>query len=87
MATTEKARRKRKHTQPEADLLSYRTPMAVAELKIFWNQNAFYVCPKCQTTLEREFQAYCDRCGQCLDWKGYKKAQRIHIHWDGSTVK
>ncbi len=87
MATAEKTRMKRLHRQPESDPLSYRIPMTVTEQKVFWNRNTFYVCPKCQATLEREFQSYCDRCGQCLDWKGYKSAKPIHIYWDGSTVK
>ena len=24
--------------------------------------------------MEREYQSYCDRCGQALDWKGFSKA-------------
>ena len=33
-----------------------------------------YICPRCGITMEREFMSYCDRCGQCLGWKHYKKA-------------
>ena len=36
------------------------------------------VCPRCKTTMEREYMAYCDRCGQCLDWRGLKKAQVVY---------
>lgn len=28
----------------------------------------FYVCPNCKITLDKEFQAYCDKCGQKLKW-------------------
>lgn len=28
----------------------------------------YYVCPQCQITLEREYQAFCENCGQKLDW-------------------
>ena len=35
---------------------------------------SFPVCPRCQLTMEREYQSYCDRCGQALDWKGFSKA-------------
>jgi len=52
---------------------AYRTPMRITHLRKYRNA-AYYVCPRCGITLEREFMAYCDRCGQCLDWKGYRKA-------------
>lgn len=39
--------------------------------------NVFPVCPKCETPLAREYQAYCDRCGQKLDWIGYRNAEII----------
>ena len=32
----------------------------------------FPVCPNCNCTLEREFQSYCDRCGQRLSWSLFK---------------
>ena len=32
------------------------------------------ICPKCGRTMEREYQHYCDRCGQRLGWKGLSKA-------------
>ncbi len=28
----------------------------------------FPVCPQCGITLNREYQRYCDRCGQQLSW-------------------
>ena len=32
-------------------------------------------------SLERDFQLYCDRCGQRFDWKYYKKVKIIdNIH-------
>ena len=80
-AVKEKRRTKRRQHIVPSD---YRTPMQIVQVRIFWNNNAFYVCPRCQVTLEREFQSYCDRCGQCLNWRGRKKAERIFIHWDGS---
>ncbi len=60
---------------------SYRTGMSVTEVMVyqsaFLGRSGYYVCPRCHTTLEREFVAYCDRCGQHLDWKNYKKARVI----------
>ena len=52
--------------------LSYRIPMPVTEVCRFQGTSsliAFPVCPQCGQTMEREFQSYCDRCGQCLDWE------------------
>ena len=40
--------------------------------------DAFAVCPSCNTTLEREYQNYCDRCGQKLSWKQYSRANVIY---------
>ena len=59
-------------------LSSYRLLMPVAEVIVFSNGHAYYVCPRCGITLEREFVAYCDRCGQHLDWRGYKKAKVVY---------
>ena len=53
---------------------SYRTPMQVTQLRKY-RTTAYYICPRCNITMEREFMAYCDRCGQCLSWKGYRKAE------------
>ena len=38
-------------------------------------QNSYALCPGCGTTLEREYQHYCDRCGQHLSWKHYSSAE------------
>lgn len=32
---------------------------------------AFPVCPRCDITMEREYQFFCDRCGQRLDWEAF----------------
>lgn len=63
-------------------LLEYRRPMQVSEVKIFPTfprKTGYYVCPRCKITMDREFMAFCDRCGQCLDWHGYRNAKVIHI--------
>ena len=38
----------------------------------------YYRCPRCQQLLEREFIGYCSSCGQCLDWREYRKARRVY---------
>ncbi len=75
-AVKEKHKTKRKpHIAPS----DYRSPMQIMQVRIFWDNNAFYVCPRCETSLEREYMRYCDRCGQCLGWRDRKKAERIYI--------
>ena len=56
---------------------SYRQPMPVREVKVLVN-TGYYVCPRCSLTIEREFMSFCDRCGQCLNWKYYKKAKIVY---------
>ena len=54
--------------------ISYRIPMPVTEVRRFQGTSgfiAFPVCPHCGQTMEREFQSYCDRCGQCPDWERF----------------
>ena len=59
-------------------LMTYRTPMMVIDIVSFYHfpeDDVYYRCPRCQELLPREFMAYCDRCGQCLDWREYRKAK------------
>ena len=61
-------------------LLSYRTPMSINELMEFsfgWGTTTYYICPRCDVTLEREYQSFCDRCGQHLNWHSCRKAKII----------
>lgn len=58
------------------DAESYRTPMAVTQVRKYRNAT-YYICPRCSVTMEREFMAYCDRCGQCLKWKHYRQARVV----------
>ena len=58
-------------------VLSYRQPMSVREVKVLVN-TGYYVCPRCSLTMEWEFMSFCDRCGQCLNWKYYKKAKIVY---------
>ena len=50
------------------DAVSYRIPRLVTEMICFRDGNEYPVCPRCEITLEREYQAFCDRCGQALNW-------------------
>lgn len=62
-------------------LASWRIPMPVTELKVFSNcpgRPAYYVCPRCGITMEREFMSFCDCCGQRLGWRSYQNAKIIY---------
>lgn len=50
-------------------------PIRVVQVLRFPYGAKFPICPSCGITLEREYQQYCDRCGQCLSWKFFRKAQ------------
>ena len=50
--------------------LDYRIPRQVTAIRKI-TQYYFPVCPKCNCTMEREYQSYCDRCGQALRWKEF----------------
>lgn len=64
--------------QMVAYFASYRQERSITEVMVFSNSNAYYACPRCKATLDREFVSFCDRCGQSLSWKGYRKAKIIH---------
>lgn len=49
--------------------LGYRQPMEVRELAQYSSGELFPVCPRCGGAMEREYQGYCNRCGQCLGWR------------------
>ena len=59
---------------------SFRLPMTVNEIHLLRNNMALSVCPRCHLTLDREYQSYCDRCGQALDWKHLKHALVVLIN-------
>ena len=66
--------------------------MAVAESRFICGLGCYPVCPYCKLTLDREYQHFCDRCGQELDWKDYSNAiiifpQSVMKRSEGSCSK
>lgn len=60
--------------------LAFRIPMKVTHVhcsKYLGGLTVFPVCPQCGDTLEREYQGFCDRCGQLLDWSTFPNAAII----------
>ncbi len=65
---------------PVLQEISFRKQLPVTHIRCYRNiygLTGFPVCPRCRLTLEREYQAYCDRCGQCLGWKTFSRATVI----------
>ena len=66
------------------NLSAYRCPMTVGEYVLyqsaFYKESAYYICPRCDVTLDREYQTFCDRCGQRLNWKHITKANLRCMH-------
>ena len=61
------------------EIISYRTAIRVTECITYDKCTSFPICPKCDCALEREYQSYCDRCGQKLSWVGYLKAKVRYV--------
>lgn len=52
----------------QLELYSYRVPRLVRDSSICLDGYYYARCPRCQSSLGRDYQLYCDRCGQALDW-------------------
>ena len=65
-----------------AEALRFRVAMSVTEVLILPGRGrdraGYYLCPRCAVPLERDFAAFCDRCGQRLDWRGCRRARKIY---------
>ena len=68
--------------------LLYRLPMSVTKIRAFPHCReapAYPVCPRCDGTMEREYMAFCSRCGQKLDWQHYPHARILYVGMDGDA--
>lgn len=62
------------------EALSYRQPMQVREACCYHHSsNAYAICPRCGAPMEREYQSYCDRCGQALRWINFENLKIIFL--------
>ena len=59
--------------------LRYRIPKRVTHVRVFWNNHGYYVCPGCNASLDREYMAFCNCCGQRLTWFFCERAVPIYI--------
>ena len=58
-----------------AQAISYRIPLPIREICVRGYHHSFPVCPRCAQTLDREYMAFCDRCGQRINWKTLPQAK------------
>lgn len=58
--------------------LSFRIPMLVKHIREqrhqFGKYTTFPACPRCHISIERDYQSFCDNCGQRLDWSCFEYA-------------
>ena len=58
--------------------LRYRRRMEVKHVYFSTSMHSCYpICPACDVPMEREYQNYCDRCGQCLGWRDFDRSVMI----------
>lgn len=62
---------------------TYRWPRKVKEVCSYKWCVEFPRCPRCGTSMEREYQRFCDRCSQRLNWSGVDDVEVRYIGWDG----
>ena len=62
---------------------AYRWPWKVKEVCSYKWGAEFPKCPRCGTTMEREYQLFCDRCGQRLNWSRFDDCEVKYIGWHG----
>lgn len=57
-------------------------------MRFYGNMKTGYcVCPGCKCTFEREYQSFCDRCGQKLAWNLFNQNKVTLIKRIPCTVK
>lgn len=54
---------------------SYRIPKKVKKIRVYPDNCFFGVCPRCNNSIDREYQDFCNCCGQRLDWSKLDEAE------------
>lgn len=70
--------------------LVFRRPMPVRAVRcmlLSGRLTGFAVCPQCGSSIEREYQNFCDRCGQMLDWSDYDRSAVILPNLGGRELE
>lgn len=61
---------------------SYRIPKTVKKICVYPDNCFFGVCPRCNNSIDREYQTFCNCCGQRLDWS---KLDEAEAEWIGGN--
>ena len=65
-------------------ILPENIPAPVERVRYYRNtQYPYAVCPNCKSVIERDYQNYCETCGQKLDWKMFGRKVSIEEYVDG----
>lgn len=67
-------------TQPKPGRICavlYRIPLQVTEVLELLHGDSYPICPRCDSTVDREYMNFCDRCGQHLGWELFDFARTI----------
>ena len=72
------------HSYPRSAFIPYIQDSQTGEADMLVQMGVdFPKCPRCGSTMEREYQRFCDRCGQRLSWRDFDDAEVIYVGWDG----
>lgn len=79
MKTKQKISKKKQNgiTRLFLQAITYRTPLPVTKVIIYGYDDAYPICPRCSMSIEREYMAFCDRCGQKLSWRRFSRAKVV----------
>lgn len=58
---------------------SYRIPKTVKKIRVYPDNCFFGVCPRCNNSIDREYQTFCNCCGQRLDWSKLDEVEKEQI--------
>lgn len=73
------------HNALSEDAAAFRIPCPVTQILLFPSGNSYPLCPRCNSSLEREYMRFCDSCGQRLGWKHFSS---VHIRkWGDKNEK
>ena len=56
------------------EAISYRKPMQIVKVRKYPRGTTYPVCPRCNSSMDREYMSFCDRCGQKLNWHSFEEA-------------
>lgn len=65
------------HKPARLSSVRYRLLLQVTQVLILGFGDSYPICPRCDTTIDREYMNFCDRCGQRLSWEDFENAGTV----------